>query len=107
MPPAQMRRYSTEETVALKTDSTSPEIDISHAASGTIHIPHAATYVTLTYYTVAPAGTYYAAQDATPAAITQTVAVDKSYPIPAALFGSGKIQIRANAAGDIIVNLKS
>jgi len=100
-------RYTTEQTVALLTTSASPEIDISHAASGEIAIPHAETYVTLTYYVAMPAGAYYAAQDSTGTAITQTVAADKSYPIPSALFGAGKIQIRANVAGNIILNLKS
>lgn len=107
MAAAMMRRYTTEETVALQTDATSPEIDISHAASGEISIPHSATYVTLTYYIAAPSGTLYAAQDTSGSAVTQTVAADKSYPMPSVLFGAGKIQIRANAAGNIIVNLKS
>lgn len=100
------KKYSEYKVVALLTDSSSPDIDISHAASGEIAIPSAETYVTLTYY-VKMGGNYYAAQDATPAAITQTVAADKSYPLPSSLFGASVIQIRANAAGNIRINLKS
>ena len=102
-----IKRTCTEQTVALGTDATSPEIDIGGFASGEIHIPSAAGYVTLTYFTASPAGTYFAAQNATPAAIVQTVAADKSYPIPEHLFGANRIQIRANVAGNIRVTLKS
>ena len=101
------KHFSTEQTVVLTTDDTSPEIDIGGFTSGQIHIPTAETYVTLTYYTASPSGTLYAAQNATPAAITQTVAADKSYPIPTQLFGANRIQIRANVAGNIRVTLKT
>jgi ABC-type microcin C transport system permease subunit YejB len=94
-------------TVALQTDATSPEIELTRFTSGEIAIPTGSSITTLTYFVAMPSGTYFAAQDATPAAITQTVAATKAYPIPAALFGSALIQIRANAAGTVFINLKS
>lgn len=103
-----MRRYSEElPVVAIKTDSTSPEIDISHAESGEISVPNGEAVVTLTYYTSQPSGTYFAAQDSSGAAVTQTVAQNKSYPIPVAVLGAGRIQIRGNVAGNLKVCLKS
>lgn len=100
-------RNAVYQTVQLQTDATSPEIDISKFASGEVVIPTGKTVVTLTYYIVQPTGVYYAAQDATPAAITQTVAADKAYPLPAALFGAARIQIRGNVADLIGITLKS
>lgn len=101
------KRFATYSAVALLTTSSSPEIDISNYASGEVAIPNGLTMVTLTYYVAAPSGTLYAAQDATGAAITQTVAANKSYPIPSALFGSSRIQIRADVAGTVGIVLKS
>ena len=100
-------RFSTFATVALKTDDTSPEIDITKCAWGEVHVPNGATYVTLTYFIAAPSETFFAAYDAAGSAVTQTVAANRAYPIPSALFGAGIIQIRANAIGNIGVNLKS
>lgn len=103
----QTKRFATYQSVQLQTGSTSPEIDISNFASGEVVIPTAKTVVTLTYYVVAPSGVLYAAQDASGAAVTQTVAADKAYPIPSVLFGASRIQIRGNVADLIGVVLKS
>lgn len=101
------RRESRNQSVAILTTSSSPDIAIDHAASGELAVPHAETVVTLTYYVKMPDGSYYAAQDATGTAITQTVAADKAYPIPAALFGAAVLQIRGNVAGNLVITLKS
>lgn len=95
------------DSVALLTTSSSPRIDISKYAWGEIYIPNGSAITTLTYYTAYPNGTYFAAYDSAGAAVTQTVAADRSYPIPAAMFGASLIQIRANAAGTVHITLKS
>ena len=96
-------------TAALTTSlATTAAIDISHHAWGTVHIPTGSSITSLTYYTsIAPNGTFVAAQDSTPAAIVQTVGAAKSYPLPSALFGAAAIKIVANAAGNVDISLKS
>jgi len=100
-------RETTYKSVALLTTSSSPEIEISKYAWGVVAIPTGSTITTLTYFVASPAGTYYAAQDTAGAAVTQTVAADKRYPIPSVLFGASRIQIRANSAGTVHITLKS
>lgn len=101
------KKYCTYQSVAITTDSTSPVIDITNFSSGEVVIPNSTTTVTLTYFVVQPAGVYYTAYDSTPAAISQTVAANRAYPLPAAIFGAGAIQIRGNVAGTIGLILKS
>lgn len=101
------KRFSEFRSVTLATDATSPEIDISDYATGEIAIPNGSTITTLTYYHAMPSGTYFASQDASGSAVTQTVAADKCYPIPSTVMGGARIQIRANAAGAVKINLKS
>lgn len=102
-----MKRYTENKSVAITTGSDSPDIDISHFASGEVIVNHLETVVTLTYYVKGPDGLFYAAQDAAASAITQTVAADKAYPMPATLFGAGTIQIRGNVVGNLALTLKS
>lgn len=52
-------------------------------------------------------GTYKPAYDAANTAVTQTVAQNRSYPIPTALFGAGALKAVGNASGQVLVNLKS
>ena len=101
------KRFSEEVAVALLTTSSSPEIDISHYSSGEVFVPNGTPIGTITWFTASPAGTYFAAYDATPAAITQTVVQNRSYPIPPALFGAAKIQARVDVAGSVRISLKS
>lgn len=104
---ASTTRLSASLSVSLLTTSSSPEISISEFGWGEIAIPNGSSITTLTYYIASPSGTLFAAYDSTGTAITQTVAADRAYPMPAALFGASRIQIRANAAGSVRVNLKS
>lgn len=104
---ASTQRSASHQSVAILTTSSSPEIDIAKYSSGQVSVLTGETVVTLTYYIASPSGTYYAAYDASWSAITQTVAADKSYPIPSALFGAAKIQIRGNVAGNLSIDLKS
>ena len=94
--------------LALKTDATSPEIAISDFASGTIYIPSGSDITALTYY-VAPytKATYLPAHDSAGVAITQTVSGGNAYAIPAQVFGSAQMQIRADHANNVQLNLKS
>lgn len=103
------KRYSETSTVALTTSAaTTPEIDVSHFASGTIAVPTGSSITSLTYYTAPDmGGTYLAAYDDAGNAITQTVAAAKSYAMPAAIFGAAAIRIKANAAGNVTVALKT
>ena len=103
------KRFTTYQLAALTTDTTSPTIDLSNYASGEIAIPSGSPITTLTYYVLTPSVSpgEYAAYDATPAAITQTVAASRAYPIPAAVFGAAQIRIKVNAAGSVHINLKS
>lgn len=86
---------------------TTPEIDWSGAAAGTIFIPTGSTITTLTYH-AAPkkGGTYLPIQTAAGVAVTQTVAADKAYDMPASLVGCGAIKIVANAAGAVGISIK-
>lgn len=100
-------RLTATTTVALTTSSNSPEVNISEFAWGEVAVPNGSSITSLTYYIVSPEGTYYAAYDSAGSAVTQTVAADRAYPIPPAVFGSSRIQIRANAAGNVRITLKS
>ncbi len=100
-------RATTAATVALLTTSSSPEIDISKYAWGEVAIPTGSAITTLTYYIAMPSGTLFAAYDSTGSAVAQTVAADRAYPIPAAVFGAAIIQIRASSAGNVKISLKS
>ncbi len=88
--------------------STTPEIEITDSAWGSVFIPGGSSITTLTYY-AAPyvGGTHIPAQDSTPAAITQTVEAGKAYPLPYDLFGAGAIRIVANTTGIVGISLKS
>ena len=84
--------------------STTAEIEFSNCVSGEIYIPAGATVTTLTWHTSPTrGGTYLAAYDsaATPAAVTQTVAASRAYPIPVALAGCAFIK----AVGDAAVSI--
>lgn len=99
-------RQTTYQAVALMTDDTSPLIDISKHAWGAIAIVAGNTAVTLTYY-VKINGVLYPAYDAAGVAVTQTVQASRAYPIPSAVFGAAVIQIRGDAAGAVVITLKS
>lgn len=102
-------RACTDATVALTTSAaTSPAIDLSKWAWGEVFIPSGSPITTLTYH-VAPTlgGTYLAAYDSTPAAVAQTVVAGRAYPIPSPLFGAAAMRIVVNAAGSVLISLKS
>lgn len=103
------QRVALSQDVALTTSAgTTPAISIDGYASGEVYIPTGSSITTLTYH-VAPssAGTFIAAYDATPAAVTQTVAAARAYPIPSALFGAAMMKIVVNAAGTVSITTKS
>lgn len=104
-----MARHSYSNTYALDTTvGATAKIDISEFASGEIFIPTGSAITSLTWWAAddMDAGTYLPAQDAAAAAVTQTVAATKAYPIPAILFGARALKCVVNAAGSVIINLK-
>jgi hypothetical protein len=96
-------------TLSLTTSlATTPVIGYENWAGGSIVIPNGSSITTLTWYGAPTAdGTFVAAQDSTGAAVTQTVAAAKAYPIPDALFGYAALKVVADAAGTVIACLKS
>jgi hypothetical protein len=98
-----MDNFSKLQTVALTTSAaTTPEIDLDGFAggSGSVVLPASSSITSLTYHGQRADGTYAPAQDAA-GAVTQTVAQDKGYLLPAAVFRYRKIRIVANAAGSV------
>lgn len=117
-----IEQQSTSESVSITTAvGTTGEIRYGSYQQGTIHVPTGSSLTTLTWWT-APhqtdgaashtrreAGTYVPAYDnaGTPAAVTQTVAQTRTFPIPTELAGAAFIKAVGNAAGTIIVTKKS
>jgi hypothetical protein len=87
--------------------ATTPDIGYADFAGGMVHVPTGSSITSLTWYTSHDGTTYIAAQDSTGVAVTQTVAAAKSYPIPDALFGAGKLKCVANAGGAVYLTFKS
>lgn len=115
-----LQRESWDTAVALMTSSsTTPTIPFQKAIAGTVHIPSGSSITTLTWYSgyTAPATSsaaesatvFVAAYDsaATPAAVTQTVTANRSYPIPAALAGSRYLRVTGDAAGTVYFTWKT
>lgn len=104
--------------VALTNDAaTTPTISYQSAVSGTVHIPTGSSITSLTWHSgytapatasAAEAATVFVpAQDSAGAAVVQTVAQTKSYPIPVALLGSRYLRCVANAAGTVYITWKT
>ena len=103
------QRYSISiPSVAIGTDvANSDAIDFSSFTDGMVYVPAGSSLTTLTWHTCATIdGTYLAAEDASSAAVTQTVAASQAHPIPAALAGARFLKITGNAAGTVGVTLK-
>lgn len=101
-----MGRRHKSETVAL-TDSilTTPEIDWSWVADAVAVITGNPT--TLTFHAAeGPGGTYKALYDNAGNAVTLAVTQNRTYQLPAALFGCGAIKIVGGAAGNILLSKK-
>jgi hypothetical protein len=91
--------------VANIADSTA--INIGDFEFGMVHIPSGSSLTTLTWHSSTKIdGAYLAAEDASSAAVTQTVAAGQAHPIPAALSGARFVKITGNAAGVVGVTLK-
>ena len=103
-----IERHSTTESVALNTAvGTTGEINYINYCGGTIHVPSSSSITSLTWHSSnEPGGTFVASYDKDGAAVTQTVAAGRSYPIPDALFGSRAIKAVADAAESVLVSLK-
>ena len=102
------REILTLSPLALNTATgTTAEIQYKKAAGGMIHIPTGSSITSLTWHTSHDGTTYVAAQDSEGAAVTQTVAAAKSYPIPDALYGAPYLKAVSNASGNVHVTLKA
>lgn len=80
-------------------------------AGGRVYIPAGSSVTSLTFYDAPYAeGTFVASYDdttTTPVAIALTgLSAEKSYPIPAKMFGAGAIKMVSNADGVVDVCLK-
>lgn len=103
------QRYSsTIPSVTVATSVASSEaIKYGPYASGSVYVPAGSSLTTLTWHACeTEGGTYLAAEDASSAAVTQTVAASQTHPIPVALAGARFIKITGNAAGVVGVTLK-
>jgi hypothetical protein len=91
--------------------STTQEIPFGSFTTGRVYVPPGSAITSLTWYDNYVAGeTCLASQDGTlpaAAAIVQTVAAGKSYPIPFDLVGAIALKAVGNAAGTIYVSLKA
>lgn len=94
-------------TVAVATSvANSNAISFGDFEFGMVFVPNGSSLTTLTWHTSTDVnGTYLAAHNAS-GAITQTVAADRAYPIPADLVGARFLKITGNAAGVVGVTLK-
>lgn len=112
-------RVCYSKSVALTNSaSTTPNIDFQEASGGTVIVPTGSSITTLTYYAAKnpaaagsgigepAAGDFQPLQDSTGAAVVQTVAASKAFPLPDACFGCGWLRIKANAAGSVDLTLK-
>tara|TARA_R100001594_G_scaffold137007_1_gene179730 strand:- start:510 stop:833 length:324 start_codon:yes stop_codon:yes gene_type:complete len=105
----QLTRFSTDqEDVTVATAiADSDEIDYGEFARGQIHVPSGSSITTLTFHTShKPGGDYEAAYDSSNAAVTMTVAADRSYPIPVDLIGARVFKMTGDAAGTVHLSLK-
>ena len=85
----------------------SEAIDYGSYASGMVFIPAGSSITALTWHACETInGTYLAAEDASSAAVTQTVAASQAHPIPVALLGCRYIKAVGDAAGVMGVTLK-
>jgi len=101
---------SLQRTVSIATSAaSSKEIPYSGYERGQVIIPAGSSITTLTWHVAEKVnGTFVPAYDsaASPAAVTQTVAAGRAYPIPAALAGAASLKAVGNVAGSVYVNLK-
>lgn len=88
------------------TASGSTAIPFGDFAGGHVYIPNGSSITTLTMHASADGVTYYEVYSAG-AALSVTVAADKSADFPDGVFGARFLKLVANAAGTVYVTLKS
>lgn len=102
--------YASNNIVDLAVGTTaaaSGEIIYSDWAGGRFHVPTGSSITTITWYdAIVPGGDYLPSNDATPEALTQTVAAGQSYEIPPSLAGAASLKLVGDAAGTVDVALK-
>ena len=105
-----------ETMLAVVVDSTLADSDVisfEDFSGGTIRVPTGETAVTFTYHASVnqdlpnQTAVYDPLQDQNGTAVTQTVAADKIYALPDALFGCRHIKITGNVDATADIFLKS
>jgi len=92
---------------ASTTPEGSTEISIRDFAGGGIVLPASTSATALTYHVAAkPGGAYRALYDRDDAAITQSVAQGRAYPLPDEIYGFGALKITADTEVTLTVSLK-
>jgi len=98
-------------TTTITLDSTLADSPaISYQRGGNIIIPAASSITSLTFYhgdnPIGGASSYFACYDSDGVAVTLTVAANRSYQIPDALFGCMWIKIVPNVDGEVTISMK-
>lgn len=102
-----LRRIITGTYELTGDEATSPAIPFHDRASGAVRIPAGSPITQITWY-ASLGGDYSPAYDADGVAVTQTVAADRVYPIPEALFGAHDLKavVTGGTAGSVAISLK-
>lgn len=103
-------RFPTNLTVAVTASiNTTGEINMLGFAGGHFGVPAGSGLTSITWYdkSANAAGEKVGSYTEANAAITQTVAAGRGYPIPVALFGCAYLYPVGNTTGTIIVDLAS
>lgn len=118
--PGLISRNQTRVAKTLRTDSTTPELQFSEWAGGSIFIPAGSPITTLTFFASDksksdqdPAGGQSSptqfpmhTNDNNDTAITLTVSAGNCYALPVDCFAVAALYIRVNSAGAVTFSLK-
>lgn len=98
------RAYSPQTVSVTASAGTTGEIPFEECAGGMIFVPTGSALTSLTFHAAEKSGgTFLPAYDADGNALVRTVAADRAYPIPTALYGAGAIKIVGNDSGSIVI----
>jgi hypothetical protein len=105
-----LQRFNSEEIFVSVTDAiaTCEVIPMGSFAGGAIIIPSGSSITSLVPYGCHTAtGTYVPLYDSSNAAVSRTVAASRGYALPDECFGWRYLKLLGNAAGTVLLNLKS
>lgn len=95
----------TTQTVTLTTSaSTTPEVPLGAKWRGIVYVPTGSSITTLTFHVSdRVGGTYVPLYTTGGAAVTQTVAAARAYPLPSSIAGAGSMRIVGDAGGAVTI----